>query len=220
MNRGIACLLFSLVSFLGCGGRTDTLGFDGSIGGADSGGAGGSDVTGGFANGGFGANGGTPYFAGAPSIAGAPNAGGAPSIAGAPNAGGVPGFGGFGGGPIFVAGAGGVGAFGGTQAGGSPNVAGVGGAGGIVDVCVAIADSQCNKCLCTACSSQVVSCFTDVGCAAILACVEKTNCQGFACLSACGSVIGQYGGVAGSALSNVFSLVTCSLGSQSVCSCN
>ncbi len=228
MNRRSACLLFGVVSFVGCGARTGTLDFGAGVpddnGGAPNSGA--PDVAGG------------PAFAGSPSFAGAPSfAAGAPSIGGAPTfAAGAPSF--FAGAPSFAAGApsiGGAPSFGGFAGkGGAPSVAGApsfgggpsgsgGGEGGlIVDACVAIASNACDKCLCTSCSTQVVSCFSDSQCTSIFSCIVRTGCQGVGCFArnTCRNVIQSNGGLTGPAVSQVLSLATCAAESQTGCACN
>lgn len=203
MNRGFAvCVLLSAcaASFLACGGRTDT-----EL--ADMGGA--SAVSGSSSVSGAGAG----SFAGAPAVGGAPNVAGAPSVgggahAGSPSIGGAPGVAG---GPSGVAG---TPASGGAGAGGTSGV--------IVDACVAIAQTACNKCLCQVCSDAVVGCFSDIGCAAIFGCIEQSGCQGAECLSspACAGIIKKYGGLMGKSATKLFKVVSCSVSSQNVCACN
>jgi hypothetical protein len=229
MNRRIACLLFGVVSFVGCGARTGTLELGASV----------PDDNGGTPNGGAPDVAGGPAFAGSPSFAGAPSfAAGAPSIGGTPSfSAGAPSF--VAGAPSFVAGApsiGGAPSFGGFAGkGGAPSVAGapsfagasggpVGGGGGgvIVDACVAIANNACDKCLCTSCSTQVVGCFSDAQCTSIFSCVVRTGCQGVGCFArnTCRNVIQNNGGLTGPAVAEVFSLVTCAVNSQTDCACN
>src|SRR6478735_5261269 len=142
---------------------------------------------------------GAPHFAGAPSVAGAPHMGGAPGIAGAPNVGGA--------------------GVGGVSTGGA---AGSGATSGIVEACQVIAGNSCQQCLCSTCSSQIVECFSNFGCALILACAQQTGCSGVACYNAqtCRPVIDQFGGLTGSSMKDVLSLLSCSLSSQNSCSCN
>jgi len=92
----------------------------------------------------------------------------------------------------------------------------------ILDACVAVAQTACNKCLCQVCSDAVISCFSDLGCAAIFACVERTGCQGFDCYTnaTCRPVIQQFGGLTGTAASEVFQLASCAASSQNLCVCN
>jgi hypothetical protein len=226
MNRGIACLLFSVVSAIGCGARTGTLDSDpgGPVGDGGSGGAlyvAGAPSFGGSPNfAGSPSFGGAPHFAGAPSFGGAPHFGGAPSFGGAPNFAGAPSFGGspnFGGSPSF----GGLPGFaGGPSFGGS---AGSGGEGGvIINACVAIANNACDKCLCTSCAVPVVSCFSDAKCTSIFGCIVRTGCLGVGCYSdsTCRNTIDANGGLGSPALAEVFSIVNCAAQSQSNCPCN
>jgi hypothetical protein len=223
MNRGIACLLFSLVSFLGCGARTGTVELgsgepDGNGGTPNVGASAGSGAT----DGGFGASSGAPVAgapngasggvpaAGAPSFGGFANVGGAPvagapSFAGFPNVAGAPSFGGF---TSFGGAAGGPG--------------GSGGEGGVIANVCTFANNACDKCLCTSCSTQVVGCFSDPQCTSIFACVVQTGCQGLGCFArnTCRNVIQNNGGLTGPAVGEVFSLVTCAVGSQTNCACN
>jgi hypothetical protein len=210
MNRGIACLLFSVVSALGCGARTETLEF-------------GSDGIGGAPNAGAPNVAGAPAFAGGPSSGGAPNVGGAPSFGGAATFAGAPSFGGalFAGGPSF----GGAPNFAGAPSvgGAAGGIGGSGGEGGvIVNACIAIAANACDKCLCTSCSSSVVSCFSDAQCTSIFSCIARTGCQGIGCYTnnTCRTTIDANGGIGGPAVGEVFSLVTCAVQSQSNCACN
>jgi hypothetical protein len=216
-----------LVVMFGCGARTDYFtdqdeangppqGVAGGLGAAGAPQAGGApSATAGAPNvaagsPGVGAapgSGGAPTVGGGPGIAGAPSVGGGPAVAGAPSVGGAPGIGG------------------GTSTGGVPNAGGAAGSGatsGIVEACEVIAGNSCQQCLCSACSSQIVQCFSNLGCAVILACAQQTNCQGASCYSPknCRAVIDQFGGLSGKAMRDVLSLFTCSVGSQNSCSCN
>ncbi len=220
MTRGTtACLLFSALaaSFVACGGRTDTEfdqagagGLSGSIGGdnhnfSGSPAVGGNGVSGAFSAGAPSFAGAPPGHGGSPSFGGTPNAGGAPGSAGFPTASGAPGFGGF---PSGVAGA---------PFGGFPGDAGAGGSDSvIVDACVAIAQTDCNKCLCQVCSDAVIGCFTDFGCTAIFGCIEQNGYTS----ATCRAVIKANGGLAGAAANKVFSLLSCGASSQNVCACN
>jgi hypothetical protein len=191
------------------------------FGGSPSGGAGiGGSPSGG---GGYGGSlGGSPFagagFGGALAGFGG-SLGGAP-VGGAGGFGAGAGVGGFGG----LAGSAGFGVAGGAGSGGfagSAGFIGSGGAGVIVEACKGLAPSACQQCQCTTCSSQLVSCFSDVGCALILACAQRTGCQGFGCYSpaTCQPTIDQFGGLAGSAVRKVFALATCSATSQMACGC-
>lgn len=199
----------SLIVLLGCGGRTEY--FDDSYG----------------TGGGLPGRAGSPGVAGAPPIAGSPGAGasagagaapsvgGSPSFAGGPHFGGAPGIGGSpSGGSASVAGA--------PSAGGSPGAAGSGASPGVVQVCQAIASNSCQKCLCSSCSSQIVQCVTNFGCALIIACAQQTGCQGVGCYTAqnCRKVIDQFGGLGSASMKDALSLLTCSVTSQNSCSCN
>jgi len=218
-----------LVVLFGCGARTDYFIDEEGAGGL---GAGGTPWTAGAPN----AKGGSPSTAGAPNnAAGAPGIGGTPGlVAGAPSFGGramitagAPGVGGV---PNLTAGApnfGGAPSKGGTSGiSGAPNgKAGSPGAGaspGIIEACQVIAGNSCQQCLCTSCSSEIVDCFSNFGCALILACAQQSGCQGLSCYSAqtCRPVIDQFGGLTGKSMGAVLSLLSCSVGSQNNCSCN
>lgn len=165
--------------------------------------AGDASVAGGaFATAGAPSTGHSPGIAGAPGFAGFPNVGGSSGFAGMPNFGGMPGIAGF------------------PGVAGFPGDAGAGGV--IVDACVAVAPSACEKCQCQACADQVVGCFTDRGCAAIFSCIETSGCQGLNCYrnATCRKVINDFGGLTGSAVSAVFALGSCALSSQNACACN
>lgn len=206
MLRGTAVgFLFTAfaASFLACGGRTDMDVADGGTGGFASSLGGDSAASGSSSLSGAAGVGGSPS-AGAPGAGGAPSAGGA-AHAGSPSVGGAPG----------VAGS--------PASGGVSGDIGEGGTSSvIVDACVAIAQSACNKCLCQACSDAVIGCFSDIGCASILACFEQTGCQGPNCYSvgACQGVIKRYGGLMGHSATKVFAVASCSLSSQKACACN
>ena len=103
--------------------------------------------------------------------------------------------------------------------GGAP---GAGASPGVIQACQVIAGNSCQQCLCTTCSSQIVDCLSNFGCALILACAQQSGCQGLECYSAqtCRPVIDQFGGLTGKSMGSVLSLVSCSVGSQNSCSCN
>ena len=216
MNRFLfgGCLLV----FFGCGARTESF-FD-PDGSSGSFGVGGTSATagrtfGGAANiAGSSSVGGTVNVAGAVGFAGANSAGwfgtgGNTSVAGGPGKGGAS-FGGF------------TGVAGGIGRGGAAGRGGGGGSSGIEETCKALTSNSCQQCLCSTCSSQIVQCISNFGCALILACAQQTGCQGLACYSpmACKPVIDQYGGLAGPAMKDVLSLLTCATTSQNNCSCN
>jgi len=222
-----------LLVFFGCGARTEYFN-DLDDAGGDFG------VAGASPNAGAPNAGGVPGVAGAPSFGGAPHFGGYTGSAGFPNVAGAPHFagssgtggraGGAGapgkGGAPGVAGApgkgGAPGVAGAPGKGGAPNVGGTGATAGIVEACQVIAGNSCQQCLCSTCSSQIVECFSNFGCALILACAQQTGCQGVACYTAqtCRPVIDQFGGLTGSSMKDVLSLLSCSLSSQNSCSCN
>lgn len=241
-----------LGTVLGCGARTDTLFDDGfgaggygNVGNDGTGGSSGGYGTGGYTAGSFGTGGYTAgSFGTGGGYVGGYNAGG---LAGFYSGGSVgfagSSFGGFGAvGGFFGTGGLGTGGFGavagsgaasgsfgtggvgtgGFGAVGGISMAGAGGSGGIVDLCVGVAQTACNKCLCTSCGSDLNACFSDLGCALIFACVGQTKCEGFGCYqsSTCRGVIDQFGGLTGSAVAEVFSLATCSLTTRSTCGCN
>ena len=105
---------------------------------------------------------------------------------------------------------------------GAINVAGSGATSGIIEACQVIASDSCQQCLCKSCASPVVECFSNLGCALIIACTQQTGCNGLNCYTpqTCRSVIDQFGGLTGKAMSNVLSLLQCSVGSQNSCNCN
>lgn len=207
---------------LGCGARTEYFDDVDGAGGQLQGRGGTSSVAGAPHSGGTINIAGAPQVAGAPGVAGAPHTAGATGVAGAPNVAGAPGSGGRTG----VAGAANIG--GATSIAGAPSVAGApstgGSAGtpGVIEACQVIAGNSCQQCLCSTCSSQIVQCFSNFGCALILACAQQTGCSGVACYNAqtCKPVIDQFGGLTGTAMKDVLSLLTCSLGSQNSCKCN
>jgi hypothetical protein len=228
-----ACLSFAL----GCGARTDTL-FDDGYGGSSGGTVG---FAGGQGHGGtFNPVAGGPSFGGTVGASGTFGTGGTFGAAGTfGNAGnvGVSGTFGFAGssfGGAFPAGGdsgisgststggfstGGVGTAGTTSLGGS---GAVGGSGGIVNLCLATVQNACDKCLCSSCASELDSCFTEVGCALIFACVQEKQCQLFGCYQAstCRGVIDEFGGPTGSSVQQVFSLVSCAAQQATNCNCN
>jgi hypothetical protein len=231
-GRFVLCACLTLLP--GCGARTSTL--EDELGGQNQGGAsggtpiggsngrGGSNPTAGaggasFAGGSFAGAGGVS-FAGAPfggaggvHFAGAPSAG-APA-AGAPSAGaGGVSFAGSGG--ISVAGA----PFGGFGAVAGAPTAGAGGS--IGELCSVLGSSTCEQCVCKSCAPAIEGCFSDLGCAFIFACAQQTGCQNLGCYSpsTCEPVIDQFGGLGGSSMKKVLSLLTCSASSQNSCGCN
>ena len=112
-----------------------------------------------------------------------------------------------------------------SEQSGAPHVAGAGGfgaTGGILEACQVIAGNSCQQCLCNTCSTPLVECFSDLGCALILACVQQSGCSGVSCYSAknCRPVIDQFGGLGGPSMGNVLSLLSCSAGSLGACKCN
>jgi len=221
MNR----LLFGgcLVVFFGCGARTESF-FDpdGSSGAFGVGGSsasagrnfGGASNVAGWVNqvAGSSSVGGTINVAGSVGVAGSTIAGsfgtgGHTGVAGAPGKGGAS-FGGF------TGVAGGIGRGGAAGRGGGSSV--------IEETCKALTTSSCQQCLCSTCSSQIVQCISNLGCALILACAQQTGCQGVACYSpmACKPVIDQYGGLTGPAAKDVLALLACATTSQANCNCN
>lgn len=223
MNRFLfgGCLMI----FLGCGARSGTFsdldGASGAFGVAGTFSSGGRSVAGAASvAGGVNVAGTSNVGAGGNSAGGSFGTGGA-SLAGGPSKGGAPGFGGSG----NVAGWSGRG--GTTGVGGGGNVAGWFGTGGggtsaIEQACQAIANNSCQQCLCSSCSTQIVKCVANIGCALILACAQQTGCQGVSCYKAdtCKPIIDQFGGLNGSAVQNVFDLASCASVSQSTCNCN
>jgi hypothetical protein len=240
-SRGKALILTTaaLVAVLGCGARTDTL-FDDGSGGSSFGayGAGGQahgggyptagtqgrggNSSGGYATAGsFGVGGqgvGGGYTAGNFGVGGSFGTSGSFGTAGSFGTSGSFGTGGAvstgGTGPLGGSfGTGGFGAVGGD--------AGAGGSGGIVDICVSSAQTACNKCLCQSCGTDLNTCFSDLGCVLIFACIQQKQCQGFGCYqnSACKSVIDQFGGLTGAPVNEVFSLASCSVTARTSCGC-
>jgi hypothetical protein len=224
MNRILVGGCFALL--FGCGARTDYFIDQEGAGGQLQAGGNGPAVAGAAPTSGGPGSGGAPSAGGAPNVsAGAPAVGGRPNvIAGAPGMGGAPNVSGGapGGGGRPNVGAGAPGAGGVTNVAGAAASAGSGATSGIVEACQVIAGSSCQRCLCTTCSSQIVECFSNFGCALVLACAQTTGCQGVACYTAqtCRPVIDQFGGLTGKAMRDVLSLLTYSLGSQNSCSCN
>jgi hypothetical protein len=209
MNRFLlgGCLMV----MFGCGARTDYFTDMDGTGGPPQGVAGAPGVAAGAPN----AGGATP-LAGAPGFGAGPNTAGAPSFGGASPFAGSPGVAGA----IPFAGAPGFGGV--PNAGGAGGEAGSGATSGVVEACQVIAGNSCEQCLCTACSPEIVQCFSNLGCAVILACAQQTNCRGVACYSPknCRAVIDQFGGLGGRAMRDLLSLLTCSVGSQNSCNCN
>ena len=227
-------LLFGgcLVVFFGCGARTEYFDEPEGDGGARpstggrsaSAGAGPAAGTSSLAGA---HSGGAVGISGAPSVTGGASVGGAVSVAGAPSIGGAWGRGGA----TSVAGApskgGASGVAGSTSVGGAIGIGGAGLAGsgatsGVVEACQVIAGNACQQCLCSTCSSQLLECFSNLGCALILACAQQTGCQGVSCYSAsaCKPTIDQFGGLGGKSMKGVLSLLSCAGGSQNSCSCN
>jgi hypothetical protein len=217
-----------LVASLGCGARTDTL-LDGIGGGASFAG----DGVGGQAQGGSFPSAGSPgrggngaggsFAAGGFSVGGSGvaggNSGGNFGVAGGAVAGGFGTGGGFSTGGAAFGGSFGTAGFGAV---GGIAEAGAGGSGPIVDICVSLAQNACQKCQCQSCASQIDTCAADVGCAIILACVQRTQCQLADCLrpATCGTIINQFGGLTGAPLNEVFALGSCAVTTRASCACN
>jgi hypothetical protein len=105
------------------------------------------------------------------------------------------------------AGMGGAGGFGGSGATG-----GVAGAGGVGE-CVDRMPTECGKCLCESCFSQLGACIADWGCPAILECVQRTGCTGLGCYSpsTCQTVIDRFGGPIGTSTQLALGLMICAV---------
>jgi hypothetical protein len=207
-----------LTLLIGCGARTSTL--EDEFGGDNAGGAAGAKG----GSPGFGGThptpgGGAPFagappigFAGAPTVGGAPF-GGAPQTAGAGGShAGAP----FGGAPSAGTGGAPFGGFAGFGA-----IGGDAGTGGISQLCGVLGGSTCAECQCQTCAPAIEGCFTDPGCTLIFLCAQQTGCTAVSCYSptTCQPVIDQYGGLGGSAIKKVFSLLTCAVSSQATCGC-
>ncbi len=226
MNRGRGLVLFCacLSLLLGCGARTSTLEDEGEFGGSGNGGSSGSSPNGGaspaggaFPQGGTTTAGAAGAFGGGFPSGGGPGAGGPSGGAPAAGAGGSFGGGVFGGAPAGGAPSGGFGA-----TGGFAGDAGAGGSsGGLGELCT-LGNTSCDQCVCKTCSGALLNCFGDSNCTAILACVAATQCQNLGCYApnTCQSVIDKSGGLAGSGMSKLFSLIACTGTSQSSCGCN
>jgi hypothetical protein len=215
---------------IGCGARTESFydegdlagGSFGASSGAPHGGASGVGANAGASFGGAnaGASFGGASFGGANAGASFGGANAGASFGGA-NGGAFPhggtSFGGFG------ATSGAAGAFGGFGAiGGDAGEGGSGATGGIVEACMAVSNDSCAQCQCKVCAPQLVSCFSDLGCALIFACVQQTGCQGLSCYTPnnCRPIIDKFGGLTGPSMSQVFGVLTCSVTSQNACGCN
>lgn len=61
------------------------------------------------------------------------------------------------------------------------------------DAC-ADAGGACDVCTCRLCSAELQTCFADPLCQAVVECAQRTGCQGFDCLGACGNEINAAGG--------------------------
>jgi hypothetical protein len=229
MNRGHGRLLLCacLTLLIGCGARTSTL--EDELGGQDAGGASGHAGS----SSGFGGTqptpaGGAPF--GGPPMAGFGGSlpipgGGAPS-AGAPagGTGGAAGAAPHGGAPSAGAPSGGA-QTAGAPAGGFAGFGAIGGdagTGGIGELCSVLGGSTCAECQCKTCAPAIEACFSDLGCTFIFACAQQTGCNGISCYSpkTCQPVIDQFGGLGGSSMKRVFSLLTCAVSSQANCGCN
>jgi len=117
----------------------------------------------------------------------------------------------------FGCGSCGMGGVGGVAgAGGS---AGEGGSGGIDAVCEAVS-SACGACLCAACVDTLSACVDDARCLAILACTERTSCQGLGCYApgTCRGVIDASGGPLSLSMQRLGAMLGCSISSG--CPCN
>lgn len=103
--------------------------------------------------------------------------------------------------------------------GGAPGSGGLMGSGGVVEQCTQLFNDDCGQCLCSSCFDQLNTCLGDLGCLSILACIERTGCNGFNCYQpgTCQEVIDTFGGLTGSSTQNALGLGTCA--ASSGCSC-
>ena len=218
MTRGQTRFVLSATFCLlmGCGARTESFYDEGDFAGGSFGASSGASHAGAP---GVGASAGA-YFGGATGVGANAGAyfGGASGVGASGGAfphGGTS-FGGFG------ATSGAAGAFGGFGAiGGDAGEAGTGATGGIIEACMAVTNDSCSQCQCKVCAPQLVSCFSDLGCALIFACVQQTGCQGVSCYTPnnCRPIIDKFGGLTGPSMSEVFGVLTCAVTSQNACGC-
>jgi hypothetical protein len=200
-------IALGLVLSAACGGRTDALEGDYSGSAADGAGADAGTPAAGGSSAGRPGHGGTTGTAGSRPTAGTHQggspAGGAYTTGGVSPAGGAYTGGTFGTGGTFPV----AGTFtGGTSFGGFAT----GGSGPFGD---------CQSCLKSACSGQLVQCLSDFGCISIFSCMQQSRCLGFECYSpdTCQKVIDQYGGPNGASMNELLQIVAC--GFTAGCQC-
>lgn len=114
----------------------------------------------------------------------------------------------------------------GGSAGGTGGQMATGGTGGQMGTggsswnCDQAFPGACGSCLCDGCYSELDSCRRDVGCFAILWCIETSGCQGFGCYQqgTCREIIDSFGGISGPSSTSALSLYACT--TFSGCPCN
>jgi len=217
----VACLIVLGLSIAsGCGSRTG--GFedfyygvgdddDDSVGGGTIGGMSGAGGKVGTSGSG---TGGKKPIAGRGGASGSGTGGTIPIAGSTPIAGtvGVAGFGGTGVAGFGGTGFGGFGGFGGFFGGAAGfGAVPIGGFGG--------EPQSCQSCLLDSCSAQFIQCLQDVGCIEIIACAQRSGCQGLDCYDAgtCKKVIDRWGGPAGSSMNEVLQTVGCAVNAGGPC---
>jgi len=206
----VTCLIVLGLSIAsGCGSRTGS--FD-DLYGTGSGDDDDDDSIGGTAIGGSSTVGGKPGKAGTSTGGKKPTAGtnaGGSSFGGSITGGTAPiGGTGFGGTGFGGTGFGGF-VFGGT---GGFGAVPIGGFGGVTQTC--------QECLFESCSGQFLECLQDVGCIEIIACAQRSGCEGIDCYNAatCKKVIDRWGGPAGASMNELLQTLGCAVNAGCPCS--
>jgi hypothetical protein len=78
---------------------------------------------------------------------------------------------------------------------------------------------DCQSCIKTACTPQLVQCFNDFGCLSIFGCMTSNQCQSFNCYTdaTCKGVIDQWGGPSGPAMQELLQTFVCAFNAGCEC---
>ena len=68
------------------------------------------------------------------------------------------------------------------------------GGGDALQMCLDMADDECEDCACMNCLAEVQACEMDPGCVEIRMCAQENMCTGIECRGPCGPVIEENGG--------------------------
>ena len=80
---------------------------------------------------------------------------------------------------------------------------------GPLQMCLDMAETECEDCACTNCLAEVQACQMDPGCVEIRMCAQENMCTGIECLGPCGAVIDANGGAFGESAGLASALSDC-----------